>query len=52
MIAEVGGKLGAWTYHTARTTGDWLENGAGEKVTKYRLWGVILRYSPPAIEIE
>lgn len=36
---------------TARTTGDWLENGAGEKVTKYRLWGVILRYVT-AFEIE
>lgn len=44
VVAEVGGKLGAWTWHTARTTGDWIENGAGEKVTKFRLWGVILRY--------
>ena len=51
VIAEVSGKLGAWTYHTARTTGDWIENGAGEKVTKYRLWGVILRYVT-AFEIE
>jgi transcriptional regulator with XRE-family HTH domain len=44
VVAEVSGKLGAWTWHTARTTGDWIENGAGERVTKFRLWGVILRY--------
>ena len=51
VVAEVSGKLGAWTFHTSRTEGDWLVSGTGEKVTRYRLWGVILRYVP-VVELE
>lgn len=51
VVAEVSGRLGAWTYHSSRSIGEWLENGAGEKVTKFRLWGVILRYVT-AFELE
>lgn len=51
VVAEVSGKLGAWTFHTSRTEGDWLVSGTGEKVTRYRMWGVILRYVP-VVELE
>ena len=40
VIAEVSGKLGAWTYQTTH-----LENASGEKVTRFKVWGVILRYT-------
>jgi len=45
VVAEVAGKLSAWTWHTSRTTGDWIENGAGDRVAKgFKVWGVIVRY--------
>lgn len=44
VVAVVGGQVGAWTWHTGRPTGDWLENGRGEKVAKgFRILGVIIR---------
>lgn len=52
VVAEVSGVLGAWTFHTSRPTGEWLENGTGEKVTRFKVWGVIGRVQPPALELE
>jgi transcriptional regulator with XRE-family HTH domain len=52
VVAEVSGKLGAWTFHTSRPTGDWLESGTQEKVTKFKVWGVIARVQPPALDLE
>ncbi len=51
VVAEVEGHLGAWTWHTGRPTGDYLVNGAGQRITKFRLWGVIIRFQPPAVTI-
>lgn len=47
VIAEVSGRLGAWTFH-----GDHLESASGEKVKRFKVLGVIVRYSPPAIETD
>lgn len=43
VVAVVGGKAGAWTWHTSRPTGDFLSRG-DEKVAKgFRVLGVIVR---------
>lgn len=43
VIAEVGGVLSAWTWHSIPRTGDFIENGAGDKRTKgFSLFGVII----------
>lgn len=43
VIAVVGGRAGAWTWHTSRPTGDFLSRENGDKAAKFRLLGVILR---------
>lgn len=43
VIAEVDDCLSAWTWHSIPRTGDFIENGAGDKRTKgYRVFGVII----------
>lgn len=44
VIAVVGGKATAWTWHTGRPTGDFLSRADGTKVSKnFRVLGVIVR---------
>lgn len=43
VIAEVDDCLSAWTWHSLPVTGDFIENGAGDKRKKgYRVFGVII----------
>lgn len=49
VIAEVDGHIGAWTWRTGKPTGDYLVNGQGFRVTKFRLWGVIIEFTPSKV---
>ncbi len=51
VVAEVEGRLGAWTWHTGQPTGDYLVNGAGFRVSKFQVWGVIIQFHPPVVTI-
>lgn len=44
VVAELEGRLSAWTYRSSKTKGAWLENAAGQKISRnYVVRGVILR---------
>ena len=44
VVAVVGGRAGAWTWHTSRPTGDYLARENGDKAgSGFRVLGVILR---------
>ena len=42
VVAIVGDKAGAWTWHTSRPTGDYLSR-TGDKAAKFKVLGVIVR---------